>query len=138
MAHDHEIVATQELIFRVALRGGLTLKAISIDAGIPYNTVRSYAGSGCATAEMPVSAVRKLAGVIPDELLSLLLPEGRCIVQIPAHMDYDEFAVGCRDFTAEKDRAHHPDSPAGREISDCEAHRLRSKVVHLTLRGKVA
>lgn len=84
---------------------------------------------------MPVSAMRKLVGVIPDELLSLLLPDGRCIVQISPYADYDEFAEGCREFNAEKDRAHHPESPAGREISDCEAHRLRSKIVHMTLRS---
>jgi hypothetical protein len=135
MAHDHEITATQELIFRVAMRGGVTLKAISIDAGIPYNTVRSYAGSGCATAEMPVSAVRKLAGVIPDELLSLLLPEGRCIVQVPEYIDHDELADHVREWLAIKDHAHHPDSPAGREISDCEDARLRDKIVHLALRA---
>lgn len=138
MAHDHEIVATQELIFRVALRGGLTLKAISIDAGIPYNTVRSYAGSGCATAEMPVSALRKLAGVIPDELLSLLLPEGRCIIRAPEGIDHDEVERIVLDYAATKAAAHHPDSPAGRDLSDCEIVKLNAKVVQLPLMGRVA
>ena len=127
MAHDSEITATQERIFRIAIRNGLTLKAISLDAGIPYNTLRSYAGSGCATAEMPVSALRKLVGVIPDELLSLLLPEGRQIVQAPEYIDHDALSDRLRDWLAEKDHAHHPDSECGREIGPGEDVRLRGR-----------
>lgn len=128
MAHDSDITATQERIFRIALRGGLTLKAISLDADIPYNTIRSYAGSGCATAEMPVSAMRKLCGVIPDELLSLLLPDGRQIIRAPESIDHDALSEHLRDWLAEKDHAHHPESPGGREISDCEDAKLRDKL----------
>lgn len=119
--------ATQERIFRIAQRDGLTLKAISLDAGIPYNTLRAYAGSGCETAEMPVSALYRLIGVVPDELLSLLLPEGRLIVQAPAEMDHDTACELMRDFIDAKERAHHPESPAGREIADCEDNVLRGK-----------
>lgn len=137
MAHDSEITATQERIFRIAIRNGLTLKAISLDAGIPYNTLRSYAGSGCATAEMPVSALRKLIGVIPDELLSLLLPDGRQIVQAPEHIDHDALSDHLREWLADKDHAHHPESPAGREISDCEDARLRGKFASIA-GGKAA
>ena len=125
MAHNHEITATQERIFRIAARKGLTLKAISLDAGIPYNTLRTYAGSGCATAEMPVSALGKLVGVIPDELLSLLLPDGRVIVQAPESIDHDELSDYLRAWLAEKDHAHHPDSEAGREIGPNEDASLR-------------
>jgi hypothetical protein len=62
MAHDctisQQTKATQERIFRIALRDGLTLKAISLDSGIPYSTIRSYAGHNGEPAEMPVSALR--------------------------------------------------------------------------------
>ena len=135
MARDNETLATQERIFRIAQRQ-MTLKAISLDSDIPYNTLRSYAGSGCATAEMPVSALRKLIGVIPDELLSLLLPEGRVIVQAPDELDHDAIEDACRDLLETKGRAHHENSPAGRDISDCEREALGRKVV--SLRAKVA
>ena len=136
LAHDNDILATQERIFRIAVRGDLSLKAISLDADIPYNTVRSYAGSGCKTVEMPVSALRKLVGVIPDELLSLLLPPERAIVAVPDGIDMDDFESMCRDFLETKGKAHHADSPAGREISDCERAKLAVKIV--PIRGGVA
>lgn len=120
MANNCEAKATQERIFRIVTRDGLTLKAISLDSGIPYNTIRSYAGNNGETTEMPVSALCKLVGVIPDELLSLLLPVGRQIVRAPDSLDHDALAEHLRSWLAEKDRAHHPDSPGGREIAPCE------------------
>lgn len=136
MALDNDIKATQERIFRIAMRNGLTMKAISLDSGIPYNTLRSYAGSGCEVAEMSVSALRKLIGIIPDELLSLLLPEGRQIVQAPESIDHDALSDHLREWLAEKDRSHHPDSPDGREISECEDARLRAKFT--VIQGRAA
>lgn len=136
MADNSQIKATQERIFRIATRQGLTLKAISLDAEIPYNTLRNYAGHNGETAEMPVSAIGKLVGVIPDELLSLLLPEGRVIVQAPREIDHDEIEDACRDYLETKGRAHHKDSPAGREISDCERAALGVKLA--TVNGKAA
>lgn len=142
MAHEsdisHNIKATQERIFRIATRPGegLTLKAISLDSGIPVSTLRSYAGTNGSTAEMPVSALYKLVGVIPDELLGLLLPEDRMIVRAPEGLDHDEIEEICADYMATKAKAHHKDSPAGREISDCERAALDIKVI--PLRGKVA
>jgi hypothetical protein len=119
MAHDNEVTATQERIFRIAMRNGLTLKAMSLDSGLPYNTLRSYAGSGCAAAEMPVGALRRL--------LSLLLPEGRQIVKAPECINHDELSDHLRDWLSHKDHAHHPDSPDGREISASEDAELRVK-----------
>jgi len=131
MATDSEIPhctkATQERIFRIAQRNGLTLKAISLDSGIPYSTLRSYAGNNGETAEMPVSALCKLTGVVPDELLSLLLPDGRAIVQVPEDIDHDELATAMTDWLATKNQAHHPESPAGRDIAPCEDNVLRGK-----------
>lgn len=134
----HCTKTTQERIFRIAQRDGLTLKAISLDSGIPYSTLRSYAGNNGETAEMPVSALYKLCGVIPDELLSLLLPDGRCVVQVPDEIDHDKIADAFTDYLSHKNAAHHPDSPAGRDIADCEREHLNSKVVRLPLAGRVA
>ena len=128
MADNSQIKATQERIFRIAQRQGLTLKAISLDAQIPYNTLRNYAGNNGETAEMPVSALNKLVGVIPDELLSLLLPQGRVIVQAPSELDHDTIAPILRDYLSAKDDAHHPESEAGRDIGPNECRNLRVKL----------
>lgn len=66
---------------------------------------------------------------IPDELLSLLLPEGRQIVKAPEGIDHDDFEDLCREYLQTKSAAHHKDSPAGRELSDCERLALQTKVV---------
>jgi len=131
MARDHQTLATQERIFRIATRNGLTLKAISLDADIPYNTLRSYAGHNGEPVEMPVSALRKLVGVVPDDLLSLLLPDGRTIVRLPDGVDLDDFEDACRDFLDTKCKAHHKNSPAGCELSDGERADLNRKVIPL-------
>lgn len=136
MADNTQIKATQERIFRIAMRNGLTLKAISLDSQIPYNTLRNYAGHNGETAEMPIGAVAKLVGVIPDELLSLLLPDGRVIVQAPDAIDHDEIAPAMRDYLSAKDDAHHPDSEAGRDIGPGEDAGLRLKLA--TVSGKAA
>jgi len=122
----HRTKAMQERIFRLACKDD-TLKGISLESGIPYSTLRSYAGHSGEPAEMPVSALYKLIGVIPNELLSLLLPEGQRIVTVPENVDHDEIAEAFHDYLATKERAHHPDSPAGREIADCEDNILRGK-----------
>jgi hypothetical protein len=68
------VLAAQTRIFRLAERDyGLSLKAISVESGIPYNTIRSYNGHNGAPVAMPLTALLKLVGVIPDDLLSHLL-----------------------------------------------------------------
>jgi hypothetical protein len=135
MALNRDIAAvireTQELVFRVCKGNGLTLKAISLDSGIPYSTLRTYAGNNGTTAIMGIDTMYQLVGVVPDELLSLLLPEGRAIVQVPSEIDHDEFEKMCRDYLAAKGSAHQVASPGGREISDCERDLLDGKVVQL-------
>lgn len=75
--------SVQVTIGRIAEKNGMTLKAISLGSGIPYNTVRSYFTQerDAAVHLMPVSALLKLIGVLPDEWLSLLFEaEGRCLI----------------------------------------------------------
>jgi len=127
----HVMRETQERIFRVCQSRGLTLKAISVDSGIPYSTMRSYAGNNGPTAIMGVDALYRLVGVVPDELLSLMLPEGRAIVSVPTDIDHDEIERRCRDYLAVKGRAHRQDSPDGPAISACESIELAGQVVQL-------
>lgn len=125
----HCTKGTQERIFRIAQREGLTLKAISLDSGIPYSTLRSYAGNNGETAEMPVSALYKLVGIIPDELLSLLLPDGRSIVRIPENIDHDAIAQWAETYNAKKLAAHRADSECQEQIGPSEKADLDNTVV---------
>lgn len=98
MPRDSSIVSSvheaQQRIFRLALRfHGLTIKTISLDSGIPYDTLRSYA-NGRAT--MPITALLYLVGVLPDELLShLLAPVGKQISDGGDCDGGDLDALGC-------------------------------------------
>lgn len=124
------IIRQRQLVMRREMdRRGIALKAVGFDSGIPYATLLSYfpVEGSREPAVMPVSALYCLVGALPDDLLSLLLPEGRLIVRAPVEVDHDEAADAMRAYLAAKDHAHHPESPAGRDIADCEDGRLRAK-----------
>jgi hypothetical protein len=119
-------------------RRGLTLKAISFDSGIPYSTLLSYfpnEDGRCEPALMPVSAQYALCGHVPDDILSQLLPEGRRIVRVAEGLDHDEVAELLHDYLQTKERAHHPDSEAGREIGPGEDNVLRAKFARVAGRA---
>jgi hypothetical protein len=111
-------------------RRGLTLKVVGFDSGIPYSTLLSYFPDELAAREpalMPVSAQYQLCGAIPEDILSLLLPDGRRIVRVPEGVNHDEVAECLRDYLSTKDQAHHPESEDGREIGPTEDNVLRGK-----------
>lgn len=134
----HTIIRDRQLAIRRELdRRGIPLKVVAFDSGIPLPTLYSYfPGGERLPAELPTSAVYNLCGVIPDDLLNLLCPEGFAVVRVPNGVDYDEIAARARDLCDVKDRAHHPESEAGRELGPNERAALDSKVVQL--RGKIA
>lgn len=141
MPSDRMIVLTleaQERMFRLAERDcGLSLKRISLDSGIPYDTVRSYAGHKGHTAMMPLVALNKLVGVIPDALLSLLTEpvERHLAANGEDEGDHDTLAGNCIDFASAHAQARHPQSPGGVEIVDCEDNTLRAKRRQLRARA---
>ena len=61
-------------IKELAKREGLTLKAISMQASVPYSTVATYSGSpGMATADIPaVMRIAEVLGVSIEELVEVL------------------------------------------------------------------
>lgn len=131
----------QQAIRREMDRRGISLKQVQFDGGWEtVSTVASYfpQEGGKDPATMSVAALFRLltTKALPAELLSLLLPDDFAIVQIPSAIDHDDVERACRDFLATKGEAHHPDSPAGRDIADCEGRTLDCKVIQL--RGKVA
>lgn len=130
MADATTIIRQRQLVMRREMdRRGIALKAVSFDSGMPYATLLSYfpAEGSRDPAVMPVSALYCLVGALPDDILSLLLPDGRLIVCAPESIDHDEIADACRDYLRTKDHAHRPDSPAGRDIAECEDNVLRGK-----------
>jgi hypothetical protein len=130
MAHDDRIsflvLEAQRRIFRLAERDhGLCLKAVSMDSGIPYNSIRGYAAGQTV---LPVPALLKLIGVIPDALLShLFAPVSRHLSEdVPDDGDHDTLASNCIDFASKHARARHPQSPGGVEIVPVEDTELRA------------
>lgn len=116
----------QQTVFLEANNRGLTIKVIHYDTGISQDTLRSWARG---EAVMSIAGLFGLVGVIPDDLLSMLLPNGRLIVRVPEELDHDELSELAADYVKTKQDAHREDSPSGRDISACEREALDSKVV---------
>lgn len=133
MRDETTIIRERQLAIRRELdRRGIPLKVIAFDSGIKYDTLLSYfPGGERIPAEMPCSAAFALCGVLPDDLLNLLAPDGFAIVRVPAGIDYDQISHHCRDYIQTKDEAHHPESEAGRDLGPTEQAKLLSIVPRL-------
>lgn len=131
MDRKSQILDRQKRMFRIAqdpTRYGLTLKMIAADADLGLDSIRNYAAGETV---MPLTALDALVDVLPDELLSLLLPAGHAIVTVPEGICHDEIEKAAREFLAAKGEAHHPESPGGRELADCEVVTLNRKAAKL-------
>lgn len=114
----------QRRIFRLCERDyGYTLKSISLDSGINYDTLRSYARRE-DTAMMPITALLKLCDVVPDHLLSHLMdPVGRHIASNEAtDGDLDELGREAAGFTNE-----YVNAKSDGKITPIEQQRLKSR-----------
>lgn len=132
MTANHKIMTAtlraQARMFRLAARDyDLTLKAIHLDTLIPYDTLRSWKGDKGAHAMMPMWAINALAGVIPDELLSLLTEPGdRHLTRNGEDDDgLDDLGDRADEVAREVRRARHPQSPGGTEIIAIEEARIK-------------
>lgn len=135
---DKIVRERQKFLRREIDRRGIPIKAIQLDGGWDHHsTVLSYfpADREKDPAIMSLAALHRLFDALPLDLLSLLLPDGHAIVKIPDGADYDEYERHCRTFLSIKGEAHHPDSPAGRELSHCEEDLLDRAVVPLRAVG---
>lgn len=141
MCDGSTIVRQRQLVVRREMeRRGISLKAVSLDSGIPYNTLASYlpADQYADPAQIPGGAIYSLiAGkALPLDLVSLLMPEGVQIVRVSEDLDHDTIGDLCREYLETKGKAHRADSPNGRDLSACEIDALN--VAYLPLKGKVA
>lgn len=126
----------QKLIRREIDRRGISIKAIQLDGGwSDSSTVLSYfpADDKAQPSVMSVASLYRLIDreALPLDLLSTLLPDGFTLVRVPVDVDHDEVAEAVADYLLTKERAHHPESEAGREIGPNEDQTLRGKVAHL-------
>lgn len=113
----------------------LPMKVCAAKAGVSYSTWLSWFPAD-GTPQVPsLGSLAALSRGLPADLFDLLLPDDYHAARCPEGIDYDDFAAGCHAFLQEKSKAHCPNSPGGREISDCEKSLLDVKVV--PLRGKV-
>jgi hypothetical protein len=146
MRDRNMIVRERQLAIRREMdRRGISLKAVSFDSGISYATIVSYfpadsdklpATINAAAIFMLLEGVDRKGPALPLDLLSELLPAGFAMIRQPEGVDYDAVCEMAADFVAEKNRAHHPDSEAGRDIGPGEQERLSTKVVQLV--GSIA
>lgn len=112
---------------------GLHHKVLAGKARVSVSTWLSWfpVPGGAKEPQVPsLAMLPALAKALPADLLSYLVPDGFHIVPDPDGVDFDDFAAGCHAFLKRKSEAHCPNSPAGREIADCEGrdltgHRLR-------------
>ena len=141
MLDGNMIVRERQLVIRRELdRRGISLKAVALDSHIPYQTVISYfpGEKDKQPATLSGAAIFALcqSKAIPLDLLSLILPDGFQIVRAPEDIDHDALCEIAADYVSEKNRAHHPESEAGRDIGPGEQSSLTRKVVQLV--GSVA
>lgn len=115
--------AAQTEIRRELDRRGIALKVAAARAKVPLSTFMSWFPAPGGEREpqvMSIAGLSHLAGAIPDDLLSLLLPDGFHMVRAPEGVDYDAACEAMRAYIDAKERAHHPDSEDGREIGPSE------------------
>lgn len=143
MRDENTIVRERQMLIRREMdRNGISIKAVQLDGGWKTpSTVLSYFPNPEGTEEpatMSVAALYRLlrTKALPAQLLSLLLPDGYQIVEVPEDVDHDEFAECVHGYLAQKAKAHRPDSEAGPAIGPTEHKALCGKVVEL--RSKAA
>ena len=135
MHSNNEILKQRQCAMRREMdRRGIALKSLSFDSGIPYSSLVGYFPQEGASEPsiMSAAAVFALTGHLPADILSLLLPTGHLIVRAPEQIDHDAAAEAFHDYLTTKERAHHPDSEAGREIGPGECTVLRGKFTAAT------
>lgn len=134
MCDTVRIVRERQLAVRREMdRRGIPLKQVQFDSGLSHSTLLSYfpaPGGQRDPAVIPATAIYQLAQgrALPLDLMSLLLPAGVVLVRLPDDADHDAACEAMQDYLSDKARAHHPDSPAGREIARCEEAALSAKL----------
>lgn len=132
------IVRQRQLAIRREMdRRGIAMKAVHFDSGIPVATLATYfpADPHAEPAQIPGGAIFALCGVLPADLMSLLLPDGFAVVQVPEGIDHEEACEAMHDYLAHKAAAHRADSECGPAIGPTEDASLRAKLTVVASRA---
>lgn len=111
-------------------------KVSAAKAGVSVSTWFSWFPAD-GTPQVPsLASLDALLRALPIDLANLLMPDGWAAVRVPEGIDHDEIGEWAERYAARKLAAHREDSPAGRDIADCEHRDLASIVVEFP--GKAA
>ena len=137
MRDENAIMRETLLAIRLELdRRYIPMKVCAGKAGVSYSTWLSWFPAD-GTPQVPsLGCLAALSRGLPADLFDMLLPDDFHAARCPKDVDYEAFADGCMAFLAEKQKAHHPDSPGGPAIVDEERGALDGKVI--PLRGRAA
>lgn len=118
------------------LRGAdVTLETLASSLGWHKNTLDSYfpANPEHKPTKLPLAALWCIieCNLFPVELRKLLLPDGFVIARVADGMDHHEVALAVLEYQEAKAAAHHPDSPDGERISDCEQADLDQRIARI-------
>jgi hypothetical protein len=129
MSHDDPerdiAIREQARMFRLAKRDhGLDRRTLHLETGIPVDTLKSWEHG----TVIPLTGLRKLIRVIPDDLTSLLFAEtDKCVATMAGDGGgLDELAGTASDLVHEHLRARSPSSPGGIHIVPSEAEAIKS------------
>lgn len=137
--HDETIIVRDRQLFVRTLldERGILLRQVQHKGGWDDpSTVQSWFPKAKEGEPVPPQPkIMSVAGLyrliskdaVPLDLLSLLLPTGFAFVRVPEAVDHDEIAEAVADYLLTKERAHHPESEAGREIGPTENNVLCGK-----------
>lgn len=103
----------------------MTITEIAERSGLDDSSISNYAG-GVTT--MSLVAIDALVDIIPDELLSMLLPSERIILRKPVGINHEQACQAMTDYVTAKLAAHHPDSECGPAIGPNEDADLRGRL----------
>jgi len=114
-------------------------KEVQIGTGVSHRLIdccRSYPSGHPDHRPMHMGAQMSLMAFLGPEFTSEWIKlAGQVAFHKPEGIDHDEVEEAARDFLAAKGKAHHPDSPGGREIAECEQDDLDDKVAVLRAVG---
>lgn len=97
---------------------------------------RSYPPGHPDHRPLDMGAMMSIAAFLgPDFTSEWIKPTGQVAFAIPDGIDFDEYETLAREWLRTKGEAHHHESPAGRDLSDCEKAALSGAMAKLKAVG---
>lgn len=130
MAEVSEIMRERQRgVRREMNRRGIAPKVVMADAQMHSSTFFSYfpdPEGKAVPAVMPMSALYQIiaGNALPLDIVSMLLPSGALVVQVPEEVDHDAVCDAMQNYLKVKAAAHRPESECGPAIGPKESEHL--------------